>query len=421
MLKLRLLLSVWLFSLISINVLHAQWVQTSGLSDGKIRCLLVSDTTVFAGTDDSGAWRSTENGTDWTAINTGLTSTFILSFAESGTNLLAGTAGGVFISTDFGSSWNGINNGLIDTYIYAVAAIGQTLFAGTNDSGVFVSTNNGTNWTVASAGLTNKTVTSLIISPNGVGGSNIFAGTYGGGIFLSTNDGASWSAVNNGLTSGYVRKLAAVPNGTGGLNIFAGTYYNGVFFSTDNGSNWTAVNTGLTEYSILSLAQSGSNIFAGTDDGVFLSTNNGTSWTVVNTGLTTLHIMALAASDSYLFAGTSNTGVWKRPLSDMITPVSVSSDKLIKEFCLEQNYPNPFNPTTKIIYTIPDVGTSFMKSVKLKIYDLLGREIATLVDGIKSPGEHTVEWNAQNYPSGVYFYRLQSDYFTQTKKLVLLK
>jgi hypothetical protein len=89
--------------------------------------------------------------------------------------------------------------------------------------------------------------------------------------------------------------------------------------------------------------------------------------------------------------------------------------------CLLQNYPNPFNPKTKITFTIPNVGTSFMKSVKLKIYDLLGREIAILVNGIKPAGEHTLEWNAQNYPSGVYFYRMQLGNYAETKKLVLLK
>ncbi|MBN1398420.1 MAG: endo-1,4-beta-xylanase [Bacteroidetes bacterium] len=90
-------------------------------------------------------------------------------------------------------------------------------------------------------------------------------------------------------------------------------------------------------------------------------------------------------------------------------------------FVLGQNYPNPFNPKTVIRYSVPAVGTSLMKSVKLKIYDQLGREIATLVDGIKSPGVHTIEWNAQNMPSGVYFYRLNSGKFTETKKMILLK
>jgi len=59
--------------------------------------------------------------------------------------------------------------------------------------------------------------------------------------------------------------------------------------------------------------------------------------------------------------------------------------------------------------------------IVMKVYDLLGREVATLINEMQSAGEHTVEWNAQNFPSGVYFYRLQSDKFAETKKLVLIK
>jgi hypothetical protein len=85
-------------------------------------------------------------------------------------------------------------------------------------------------------------------------------------------------------------------------------------------------------------------------------------------------------------------------------------------FVLEQNYPNPFNPATRINFCIPDD-----KLVTLKIFDLLGREIAVLVNGKKQAGIHSVDWNAIGFPSGVYFYRLQAGSFTETKKLVLLK
>ena len=135
----------------------------------------------------------------------------------------------------------------------------------------------------------------------------------GGGVFLSTNNGTSWTAVNTGLTNTFVSSLAV-----SGTNLFAGTGADfggpggdGVFLSTNNGTSWTAVNTGLTNTVVLALAVSGTNLFAGTDGGVFLSTNNGTSWTAVNTGLTsTLMSGALAVSGTNLFAGT-----WRRCLS----------------------------------------------------------------------------------------------------------
>ena len=90
-------------------------------------------------------------------------------------------------------------------------------------------------------------------------------------------------------------------------------------------------------------------------------------------------------------------------------------------FTLEQNYPNPFNPTTKIKYTIPNVGTSFMKSVKLKVYDILGNEIATLVNQEQPAGSYVVEFNASTLSSGVYLYRLTSGNFIESKRMLLMK
>lgn len=85
-------------------------------------------------------------------------------------------------------------------------------------------------------------------------------------------------------------------------------------------------------------------------------------------------------------------------------------------FELQQNFPNPFNPVTEIKYSIPQTS-----NVKLKVFDIVGNEVATLVDEIKSSGKYSVKFYANNLTSGVYFYRIQTDYFTSTKKLLLLK
>src|SRR5512143_2954660 len=94
----------------------AQWVQTNGLSGCHVECLLESGTNLFAGTADSGVFRSTSSGTSWTDVNAGLTNTEVLALAASGSNLLAGTfGGGVYRSTDNGTSWSGANAGLTST------------------------------------------------------------------------------------------------------------------------------------------------------------------------------------------------------------------------------------------------------------------------------------------------------------------
>jgi poly(3-hydroxybutyrate) depolymerase/ligand-binding sensor domain-containing protein len=326
-------------------------------------------TNLFAGTSGGGVFLSTNNGTSWTAASTGLTYTFVDALApDLSGNLFAGAYdGGVFLSTNNGTDW--MSTGLTSSYVCALATIDTNLFAGTWFDGIFLYTSNDTSWTAASTGLTNTTVISLAVSPNGAGGTNLFAGTYGGGVFLSTNNGTSWTAASTGLTSTEVRSLAVSPNGAGGTNLFAGTD-GGVFLSTNNGTSWTAASTGLTYTSVLSLAVSpngagGTNLFAATydggvflstnngtswtavntglthtfvdalapdlsgnlfagayDGGVFLSTNNGTSWTAVNTGLTHTYVLSLAVSGTNLFAGTFGGGVWRRPLSEMITPVT---------------------------------------------------------------------------------------------------
>src|SRR5690606_8604547 len=87
-----------------------------------------------------------------------------------------------------------------------------------------------------------------------------------------------------------------------------------------------------------------------------------------------------------------------------------------EQYYLSQNYPNPFNPETIIKYQIPSAGRT-----TLKIYDLLGNDVATLVDEFQSTGRYEIKFNGSSLSSGIYFYRLQSDSFVETKKMILLK
>ncbi|MBK9099161.1 MAG: T9SS type A sorting domain-containing protein [bacterium] len=93
-------------------------------------------------------------------------------------------------------------------------------------------------------------------------------------------------------------------------------------------------------------------------------------------------------------------------------------------FSLQQNYPNPFNPVTKIKYSFPAVETrhaSSLQLVTLKVYDILGREVTTLVNEEKSAGDYEVEFNAATLPTGIYFYQLKAGQFSKTRKMVLLR
>jgi len=97
-------------------------------------------------------------------------------------------------------------------------------------------------------------------------------------------------------------------------------------------------------------------------------------------------------------------------------PIGIVNNQVPVKFSLSQNYPNPFNASTKINYEIPKQG-----NVKLIIYDILGREVSVLADGGHSPGKYTAIWNAGNFASGIYFYRLIHSDFVESKKMVLVK
>jgi hypothetical protein len=187
-------------------------------------------------------------------------------------------------------------------------------------------------------------------------------------------------------------------------------------FSSHGYAQWIQTN-GPYGGIVRAFAVNGGNLIAGTEGGgVFLSTNTGTSWTAVNTGLTNTSVYAIAVSGPNLFAGTHTTGVWRRPLSEMITSVERASAQLPEKFALYQNYPNPFNPSTTIEFSLPH--SSY---VALKVFSLLGEEVATLAGQDFTAGIYKVEWNPKGVASGVYLCRLVAGSFVETKKMLLLR
>lgn len=422
---------------------------------------------IWIGTDGGGIFYSTNSGDTWKQIN--LINSAVQSIAlNSKGEIFAGTAGGgIYCSSDKGNNWSpkGLSNLLIssiainsDNKIFVgglpnSALIRNCLFSSTDDGnswqvvnipfygninsikinskgyiyiatygeGIYVSSDGGTNWTQKNNGLSSPWVQSLIINSK----NEIFAGTDGYGICMSSDNGDYWTQI--GFPSLGIVSLGVNSDDS----IFVGTYNGGnynFYISKEDGYHWQQVDSGLSNNKILTFTEdSNDNIYAGTMyGGVYILYKDSSQWEPINTGLLNKYITSLTFDkNGYLYAGSIGSGVF-RTVNPIITRVRIDNFNKVNSYSLFQNYPNPFNPTTIIKYSIPK--TSF---VTLKVYDILGRNVETLINKEAQQGNYEVEFSAQggstsggngkNLPSGIYFYRIKAGSYTSVKKMILLK
>ncbi len=187
--------------------------------------------------------------------------------------------------------------------------------------------------------------------------------------------------------------------------------------TTDGGDSWNIQNSD-THISYLKFIDENNGVGVGA--GIFYTTDGGDNWTPFSAQLPVKGVAAVSLTDF--------DNVWVVGVGDNILKGSVGETVGIKElahsiipnsFTLSQNYPNPFNPSTNIDFRIASPSDGGL--VTLKIYDVLGREVKTLVKEKKEPGTYEVVFKANQLSSGVYFYQLKAGNFIQTKKMVLLK
>ncbi len=472
------LISTTLLSFIFIHFMYASdgpnvW-STSLSGAGQIWTIAVNPVNqniIYAGSNTTGIWKSTNAGLNWTQTNAGLTNVTVqaMGIGTSNPNILycgtsqTGSGAGIYRSADAGANWTQVNSGLVETSLGIQSlAVDQlnpdvayaTVFDGVVDSqvGIYKTTNGGTNWNAANAGIgTVKNILPVIINP--LNHNVLYCGTSFGvtsqtgppHIYKSVDAAASWTDVSNGIpgltTDNKPVRCLSISRADTSL-LLAGIFMNtdslsGMYVTTNGGGLWTRRHTGLPNLvgtlprSCMIKPGSTTEFYAGlgnatnTGVGVFKTTNAGLSWTDFNGGtmINTISVRSLVfrtSGDTTLYAGgahpTVSAGQGVFEYTSIITGTGNQSVNVPGEFTLNQNFPNPFNPVTHLEFGIPESGF-----VSLIVYDISGKEAAKLVNENLSPGRYEITFNGSELSSGVYFYVLRAGNINITKSMMLIK
>ncbi|MBU2471782.1 MAG: T9SS type A sorting domain-containing protein, partial [Bacteroidetes bacterium] len=366
------------------------WTKATG-GDGVMTSInTTNDNILYSCSQYLQIYKSTNRGMNWSTILSSSSSSITnfvapLIISPSNPNILYGGRKNVMKSNLNGSSWFDVSGELDGNKIQTLAVSytsPDTLYAGTTPTssiraGIFKSVDGGVNWTNITSILPNRYPMDIAVNPKK--SYELYAAFSGFGtahIYRSTNGGATWLNIQGDLPDVPFQSIVVDP------------IYDNI-------------------------------IYAGTDLGVFISTNSGESWHSFNDGLPHAAIitdLTISESNQKLRASTHGNGVFERDLLEGGTSYTEFEPKQGLQFYLSQNYPNPFNSTTNISFALAHPA-----SVELTIYNSAGAKIQTLTNGFRESGTHTIGFDAANLSSGVYYYRLHSKNFIETKKSVLLK
>ena len=390
---------------------EAQWVPC-GISGMGIYGFDTIGSSIYIADFTGGILCSTNDGVNWSSLNVGINMA-AFSVTHNKNYIFAGAyLSGVYRTSNNGINWTQVNSGLStnpNSGVRSVIAIGNNIFAGYDDyDGVYRSTNNGDNWIRTDTNLRYLTYAFAL------NGQYLFAATANG-VFRTSNNGINWENVTSGIMNYGAWSVSA----NGSIIYAAGSNgggTGGAYISTNYGNSWNIMIPGIG-----SIFAFGNYLFAANFGNFFVSTDNGNSWINKNEGLIYVSVVSIFAYNNYSYTGgfsepPNYTNIlWRRPINEL-AKINKFAEKIPDDYFLSQNYPNPFNPATIIRFQIKD-----SRFVTLKVYDIIGREIETLVNENLKPGIYEVKFDGSKLASGIYFYTLTAGDFKSTKKLILLK
>ena len=381
----------------------------------------------------TGVYMSTDSGATW--LPAGLQGSIVFTIAAVGKYLFAADRGGsIFRTSDSGAVWDSVGSlgsGWLQSLDVDSVGPGKAFIFYAAGGPIYVSKDTGTTWTELEASLPGAGGGVTCLASDGP---DVFAGTWDGpgpiissnfgGVFRSTDYGAHWTAVDTIFTPDCIAAKGDL--------VLVGSSHGGVAVSADSGTTWSAAGQNLDFFSIRFI---GNNILAGTSSGLYRSIDNGATWMPVDSADDSLPtgMLAVTSHDIFAVSGTPHTDlprlfmgpaseIVRAPISE-VTPVIEPPRNVPLGYALLQNYPNPFNPTTNIEYRIVPQGSfrTDVGLVTLKVYDVLGQRVATLVDKVEQSGSYEVQFNGSGLASGVYFCRLDAGGYSKTLRMLLLK
>jgi photosystem II stability/assembly factor-like uncharacterized protein len=386
-----------------------------------------------AHSNGGGVIKTTNGGMNWIAVISGVNKYGLYFLSEQTGWVIGGywDDAGTISREVFRTTNGGINFNRL--YIDSLQTFFQKIFFSDLNTGwimtynkLYRTTNSGVNWTECAQLYLNSFY--FINANTGWGSSS--AGT----LYKTTNGGLNWNTYFV-TPSSFLGEVYFIDNNTGW--VCSSSPY--IYKSTNSGINWTAYGTCISDWTSSIEFYNYSRGWASSDSGkIIMTTNGGINWTLRSTGeVHDLYLLCFPTADTGFVFGNkfltpySNEWILLKTTNGGLIGFHGTSTEIPISFELHQNYPNPFNPSTKIRFDIPVSPLSSLPAsvwergaggfVTLIIYDILGREVATLVNEQLKLGTYEVEWDGTSYPSGVYFYKLTTETFNQTKRMVLIK
>lgn len=237
-------------------------------------------------------------------------------------------------------------------------------------------------------------------------------------LFKSENGGVDWKLVRTNSSSSEIPSMC---NTQFDQSTFWTTEWPGqnIYKTTNFGDNWFVEHSNNNSGWGSDICHEDPTVIVtgSWSNKAWITVNGGATWPEISSGLSG-HGGGIMVPDRGYILAHQGSNIYK--LNVIYTVLTSVQENILssipKDFNLGQNYPNPFNPSTKINYDLPKSG-----NVVLKVYNELGREVSTLVNSYKSAGSYEINFNASNLSSGIYFYKLETDGLTATKKMLLVK